>query len=468
LDEADFAEGIDALRACGASVLVDDLIYLSEPMFQDGLVAAAAQRATEAGIPYFSAAGNEAGFGVLQTFVDSHPAAEQADTPTGVDFNDFGGGSRFAGISVPAGCGIAVVLQWNEPFSGTLGPGATSDLDLYLYDQPSASGHILASSIDSQGCSSAGGGTAGDPIEIASFVNSGPQASTVYVAVDSFCGASDRTFRLATFPEGCGFPGAYGFDSVFHAPQIFGHPAAADVVAVGAVDYRELDTNGTLHGAPGTIDVETFTSLGGDLPFFFDATGAALPGGAQYRFKPELAAPDGTNTTFFGGDRPDDDDAWPNFYGTSAAAPHAAAVAALVRDANAALTPGDIRTILMAGARDIGASGIDPLAGAGAVDAMAAVAAARAHTPSLPTPTPSATVGSPTATATRTPPTPKVDPVSGDCNGDGAVTVADLIRGVDIALDQTPVSACPSLDGNGDGHVSIDELIRATGAALSA
>jgi hypothetical protein len=52
------------------------------------------------------------------------------------------------------------------------------------------------------------------------------------------------------------------------------------------------------------------------------------------RRTPDLVAPDGVNTTFFAapGDVPEDDDTFPNFFGTSAAAPHAAGVAALLQD----------------------------------------------------------------------------------------------------------------------------------------
>ncbi|MEO8605864.1 MAG: hypothetical protein ABI629_25060, partial [bacterium] len=47
----------------------------------------------------------------------------------------------------------------------------------------------------------------------------------------------------------------------------------------------------------------------------------------------------------------------------------------------------------------------------------------------------------------------------GDCNGDGVVTVNELILGVNIALGHTPVTACAAFDANHDGMVTISELI---------
>jgi hypothetical protein len=55
----------------------------------------------------------------------------------------------------------------------------------------------------------------------------------------------------------------------------------------------------------------------------------------------------------------------------------------------------------------------------------------------------------------------------GDCNGDGQVTINELIIGVNIALGIAPISDCPAFDTNGDGQVSIDELIAAVNVALS-
>ena len=55
---------------------------------------------------------------------------------------------------------------------------------------------------------------------------------------------------------------------------------------------------------------------------------------------------------------------------------------------------------------------------------------------------------------------------TGDCDGDGAVTVDELLVGVNIALGNAPVSACPSFDSNGDGSVTIDEILTAVNNAL--
>lgn len=54
----------------------------------------------------------------------------------------------------------------------------------------------------------------------------------------------------------------------------------------------------------------------------------------------------------------------------------------------------------------------------------------------------------------------------GDCDGDGEITVAELIRGVRIALGQSSLDDCPSFDVDGDGRVVVGELIQAVRAAL--
>src|SRR5258707_14962247 len=86
-------------------------------------------------------------------------------------------------------------------------------------------------------------------------------------------------------------------------------------MAVGAVHWTTL------------TQPESFTSLGGPLPFLFDANGNRLTT-PDIRNKPEMAGPDGVSTTFFGDPDPTKGQAHA-FFGTSAAAPHVAEGAAV-------------------------------------------------------------------------------------------------------------------------------------------
>ena len=55
----------------------------------------------------------------------------------------------------------------------------------------------------------------------------------------------------------------------------------------------------------------------------------------------------------------------------------------------------------------------------------------------------------------------------GDCDGDGDVSINELIIGVNIALGAQPVTACAAMDSNADGTVTVNELIRAVSMALN-
>jgi hypothetical protein len=72
------------------------------------------------------------------------------------------------------------------------------------------------------------------------------------------------------------------------------------------------------------------------------------------------------------------------------------------------------------------------------------------------------------ATPTPTPkPTPPAIACVGDCNGDGEVTIDELILGVRIALEMSDLSDCPEFDADGSEEVTVDELVQAVNNALS-
>ncbi len=68
---ASYANAISLLAALGADIIVDDLLILNEPMFQDGIVAQAVEAAVATGVAYFSAAGNSGRKSYEAAFDDS-------------------------------------------------------------------------------------------------------------------------------------------------------------------------------------------------------------------------------------------------------------------------------------------------------------------------------------------------------------------------------------------------------------
>jgi len=141
------------------------------------------------------------------------------------------------------------------------------------------------------------------------------------------------------------------------------------VISVGAVPFYndELPEE----------QVEKYSSRG-PVRHDFGPVEGAIAAGAQEELisKPDVVATDCGVTTFFAffGKLPQSEpvSAW-HFCGTSAAAPHAAAVIALMLDAKPSATPADLRTALRESAAQVG--GYPPCAaGAGMIDAVAAVA----------------------------------------------------------------------------------------------
>lgn len=73
--------------------------------------------------------------------------------------------------------------------------------------------------------------------------------------------------------------------------------------------------------------------------------------------------------------------------------------------------------------------------------------------------------GTPPSFPTPTPTQPSAR-CAGDCNGDGVVSIDELIAAVAAALSESARDRCPAADTDGDGGVSMAELISAVARAL--
>jgi hypothetical protein len=389
--EISFAEGIERLArpvteaGAGAGVIADDVAYFDEPFFQDGPVADAINEVTAKGADYFTAAGNdnliEAGTGneiasweapefrgsgscsaALQAEVGAANAADCMDFKPAPEEADSG-----FGITVKAGATLTVDLQWAEAWFGV-----KTDLDAFLLDSEGnpirVGGKLAASAEDNVGAEGSH-----EPFEFLQWENTGPEQE-VQLAINRCSGTCNQKASPTATPPlkfilmesgwevaKTEYPTSAGGDTV--GPTIFGHAGSAGAISTGAVRYNTTS-------AP-----ERYSSRGPVTHYLGPVNGttpaAPLPV-PQILSKPDLAATDCGVTTFFASQ-----DAFSNwrFCGTSAAAPHAAAVAALMRQRDPAAAPDQIRTWLMSTARPVGVYGHDAI-GSGLVDALGAVESA--------------------------------------------------------------------------------------------
>ena len=332
--EAGFAQNILDLRSNGCNIIVDDVGYFDESPFQDGIVAQAVNTVTADGALYFSAAGNGGNkdnnsSGTWEgNFADG--GAVSTDKGDG-RLHNFGR-SNFNRTTVYGTETNAVVLFWSDPLGFS-----TNDYDLFILN--SSGTQVFDASVGTQD------GTE-DPFEICGATN-----NCQILIVKSFGAARFMHLQLET--------DGYGSLSKSTAGGISGHPMATNAFAVAAVD-----ANASFPNLFTTNNAVEYFSSDGPRRVFYNADGTPItPGnfsstGGAIRAKPNLAAANGVSNSVPG---------FTPFYGTSAAAPHAAAIAALLLSYDPALTPAQVRTALTSTALDIGAPGFDRDAGNGIV-----------------------------------------------------------------------------------------------------
>jgi uncharacterized repeat protein (TIGR01451 family) len=365
-DEAQFAQNILDLAAAGCNIIVDDIIYVDESPFQDGPVAQAVNTVTTAGVLYFSSAGNEGNVndGTSGTWEGDFLASAAADPAplAGANLNDFGDGGN--SLLVTTAFFDPPVMLWAEHFDLATG-NASTDFD--IYDMDGALTTIFDASTDVQDGAGGddfpfewipGGTLSGERLLIDKFA-AGTTSSVPMINLIVFRGEVDSA--RAT-------PGATrGHSSAAAAFSVAATPAAAS--------FDGISADGPFPGVfTSANESENFTS-DGPRRIILDPTGVEItPGnrtstGGVVRQKPDITAADGVSTAA---------PTFDPFYGTSAAAPHAAAIAALIKSAVPLITPAALRTALISSAIDIEIAGTDRDTGAGIVMAPAALAAAGA------------------------------------------------------------------------------------------
>lgn len=362
--QARFAQNVLDLRAAGCDIIVDDAFYFREAVFQDDNVARSVNTVTADGTLFFSSAGNGGNkndntSGVWEgDFVDGGTLTVGATTLPGT-VHDFGGGVTNNQLTAVGSEFFPVIgLFWSDPLGGS-----ANDYDLYVLDAR------LTTVLDVANNTQDGND---DPVELATIT---PVAGQRLVVLKR-SGAATRALHLNSFR---------GRLTSSTDGETHGHSAAAEAYSTAATPAGPATSGpppNPVGPFPNPFDssnkVELFSS-DGLRRIFYNPNGTPItPGnflfstnGGTVRQKPDITAADGVSVTGSGGFSA-------TFFGTSAAAPHAAAIAGLIKSAVPGITPAQIRTALTSSAIDIEAPGVDRDSGAGIVMAFEALQAAGA------------------------------------------------------------------------------------------
>ncbi|TPG72344.1 PKD domain-containing protein [Hymenobacter nivis] len=351
--EANFADQIYKLAdptLGNCKIIVDDISYLNEPMFQDGVIAQAVEEVVATrGVAYYSSAGNYADKSseyVAPTFTATTGGAADLDfgLSTGATTD------TRQPFTIAASGTFQLAIQWSDPFYTT--NGVKTDLDAYLV-VARAGGPVKGDTVARATTNNLANQTPG---EIISYTNPAAATNTAFNLVMARRAGTADPARVKYIGYGASFtPTKYWTRS----GTVTGHHASVNSMSVAAApSYNRL--------AP-----ESFTSKGTPT-YLFGPLGAPLAAPVT-RLKPDFTSIDFVSNTFFGGNATPDPADGLFFSGTSAAAPNAAAVAALLWQAQPALTQAQLNDRLRATATDMLAAGYDDQTGAGLINAYAAV-----------------------------------------------------------------------------------------------
>jgi hypothetical protein len=381
---------------------------------------------------HYEEAFTAAGFNVTGSGADLwglHRYAATANTTDG----GFGlpcpsGGFCGDDVELLAGGTLTVLLQWNDTWGSS-----TSDYDLLMYDNTAAA--IFTMSLNRQT------GAGSNPVESFSIANPYGATADFDILIGNYKNlAPAKTFDMFVLCTSCAvYPGNAKHNFNTRRSSVSNNAdAGGGVVSLGAIDQAD----------PGNNDIEAFSSLGPTN---------------DGRTKPDVAGIDGVAVTGNGG--------FVNpFFGTSAAAPHAAGIAALILSCKPSLKsgePGDnpaadratLRNSIVNTAVDLGTAGVDNTYGSGRIDALAAAASAGCIvTPTAtPTPTPIGPTATPTPTATPDCTQQTSPPIS------GCPTFTPSPTATPDCTTSPPNAACADSDGDGVPDV-IDNCLSVSNA----
>jgi hypothetical protein len=314
---ASFASNIIALKDAGCKVIVDDVGYFTESPFQDDVISQAVSTVTAAGVAYFSSAGNS---GSLHAGTSGTYEADYVDDNPGGTYDQWHLHAFAPGVigsQMLTNPGV-ITLFWTD----ALGASA-NDYDLYVID---SGGNIIAYSWNTQT------GTQ-DPYEAIGVGYYGYDYTGLWIAIDRY--SPDAAHISA--PRFLHLNASRGRTQYATNGETHGHATVESAFCVSAVSANSRTTPFT-----GAETLESFTSDGPRRVFYYPNGTPITPGnlsstGGYVRKKPDITAADDVKCATPG---------FNPFRGTSAAAPHAAAITALLLSAKPNATAAQIRKAL--------------------------------------------------------------------------------------------------------------------------
>lgn len=338
----EYTSCLSQLVTAGATILVDDLIFPGQDLLSadsSGVQAVEQLLTQNPSVALFTAAGNYNGSywegnysPIALSSLGLPPLTCPSNGTTQTDYyvaEFYSSPSQL--LTVKQSGSVPVAFAWADPPNHN-----TSKFDVYWVDSADST---------KSGCFSAKAATDNQVMKYLGFTTG---SYTVYIATPDATPAG-KFLKLWIGGDGLTSLSNPTRGSVV-APQAF----ASGAVTVGAVNGSDGIGNG----------IEPFSSLGPVTLSFPQLTRIQAP---------ILVAPDGINvdavgTDFAGYLFPDG-----NFYGTSASAPNAAAVAALIRGAFPTLTASELISGLKTGAAQLGSATPDGTFGFGRIDALGAL-----------------------------------------------------------------------------------------------